>query len=321
VDEKKGFEMLTCCMSNQNKTLGWGVRGEGGVEIWDAEPVFRGEAVTWKDKLKLLFYPKKWFLYGHIKLKVKSKKACPERKPNGCKVGETIRLLDVGCGTGADVIDFKKMFGRRVDVIGLDIVHLQIDLAQKKMRRYGVWTDVRYFDGRHLPFDNQTIDVVYTSDVLGHVQDVPAWLSEIARVLRPGGLLAMFAESKLGKHAYLRNYFLKHGLNTDPHYAFHVSLFSKATLREMLEQTDFEILAMYSTVWAKFLVHPDELYPALHAQKKFLIFRWINFMLYWLKKITHPVSTALSELYSFVEMLTVGRFIESQGYVIVAKKK
>ncbi|HAZ28594.1 MAG TPA: hypothetical protein DCY48_02340 [Candidatus Magasanikbacteria bacterium] len=298
---------------------GWGMVAEDGSEIWDAEPVFAGSFFGFWQKQKLIFYPKKFVLYRAIEKHIRHL----QKRYATIEGGNLYipKILDLGCGTGATVIDFKKMFGRRVDVIGLDIVHLQIDLAQKKMRRYGVWTDVRYFDGRHLPFDNQTIDVVYTSDVLGHVQDVPAWLSEIARVLRPGGLLAMFAESKLGKHAYLRNYFLKHGLNTDPHYAFHVSLFSKATLREMLEQTDFEILAMYSTVWAKFLVHPDELYPALHAQKKFLIFRWINFMLYWLKKITHPVSTALSELYSFVEMLTVGRFIESQGYVIVAKKK
>jgi hypothetical protein len=43
--------------------------------------------------------------------------------------------------------------------------------------------------------------------------------------------------------------------------------------------------------------------------------------LYKIKKKTHPYSTALAELYGLVEMLTVGRWIEAQGYIILAKKK
>ena len=288
VDEKKGFEMLTCCMSNQNKTLGWGVRGEGGVEIWDAEPVFRGEIVTWKDKLKLLFYPKKWFLYRHIKLKVESIKY---------KVDEPIRILDVGCGTGADVIDLKKMFGRRVEVIGVDVVSLEIDIAKEKIKRHGVWAEVMVYDGENLPFPDHNFDAIYTSDVLGHVKNVDGWLAELSRVLKPGGALAMFSESKLGKHAYIRNYLMKRGINTDPHKEFHISLYSKEELQEKLRIAGFAVKTMRSSVYAP------------------------GFVSNWFKKRFHPYSTAVFELCGLVGMLLIGKFIETQGYVILGEKR
>ncbi|MBI5222637.1 MAG: class I SAM-dependent methyltransferase, partial [Candidatus Magasanikbacteria bacterium] len=124
-------------MNKQNKILGWGVRTGGGVEIWDAEPVFRGEKVGWKDKLKLLFYPKKWFLYRYIKSKIINHKS---------KISEPFRLLDVGCGTGADVIDLKKLFRKRAEVVGVDVVALEIDIAKEKIKRHGVWAEVMVYD-------------------------------------------------------------------------------------------------------------------------------------------------------------------------------
>lgn len=298
---------------------GWGVKNKDGAEIWDSDPVFPGDRVSLREKLILLFYPKKFFLYRSVRKHIH---ALTKRYAT-IEGGQLYhpKILDVGCGTGAAVIDLKKMFGRSVDVIGVDIVQLQIELAQKKMKEHGVWVDLRHVDGDHLPFDTHSIDVVYTSDVLGHVRDVSAWLTEINRVLKPGGTLAMFAESRLGRHAYIRQYLLRRGLNLDPHAEFHISLYSKNTLKELLQQAGFDVEVMYSTVWAKFFVHPDELYPAFQNHGGFFFFRLVNALLYRLKKITHPFSTALCELYSLVEMLTIGRFVESQGYIILAHKK
>ncbi|PLX28740.1 hypothetical protein C0581_01080 [Candidatus Parcubacteria bacterium] len=162
--------------------------------------------------------------------------------------------------------------------------------------------------------------MVYTSDVLGHVVDVPHWLSDLNRVLKPGGVLAMFSESKLGKHAWVRNYLLNRGLNTDPHAEFHISLFGKQELRTCIHDAGFDIKKMYSTFWVKFLAHPDELYDALQNQKKFPVLRFLNKLFFWMKKKTHPFSTAFWELYGLIEMVTIGRWIESQGYVILGVK-
>ena len=139
--------------------------------------------------------------------------------------------------------------------------------------------------------------------------------------MKPGGVLAKFAESALGRHAYIRRYFLKRGINVAPHAEFHISLYSKDKLKEMIEESGMEIKKMYSAFWLSFLVHPDEFYEKLQGQKKFFWLRLANKLLYKLKKKFHPYSTAAAELYGLVEMLTLGRWLEAQGYVILGRKK
>ncbi|MDP2692372.1 MAG: class I SAM-dependent methyltransferase [bacterium] len=299
-------------MDNNNKTLGWGIVDDGGAEIWDTNPIFTKDMVDFKDKLKLLFYPKKFLLYRYI---------AKARKRTKTSLKEPYRILDVGCGTGASVIEMKKLFGREVEVIGIDVVRIQIELAKEKILKNAVWAEVDWYDGEHIMFPDNYFDAIYTSDVLGHVPNVPIWLKEINRVLRPGGALAMFAESELGRHAYIRKYLFNRGLNVDPADEFHISLFSKNVLKKMLDESDFEIKKMFSAFWASFWVHPDEFYTALHNQKKFFWLRLLNSVLYKIKTKTRPYSQAVAEFYGLIEMLTIGRWVEAQGYVILGKKK
>lgn len=303
--------------SHKTAGRGWGSISEEGVEMWDAKPLFLSGSLSLKDRLMLFLYPKKFFLYRYIN---KAKKQAAKTRN---LLTEPFRVLDLGCGTGGATIDLKRLLGREAELVGLDVVNLQVDLAKEQAKRHGVHAEFFHYEGRQFPFSSSTFDALYTSDVLGHVENVPFWLDEINRVLRPNGVLAMFAESKLGRHAYLRNFFMKQGLNTDPHAEFHISLFSKAELLRMLSQAGFDIERVYASVWAKFFVHPDELYSAFQKHKswKILLFKWANALLYHLKKRTHPFSTALCELYSFFEMITLGRWLESQGYVILGKKK
>ena len=210
-------------MKEQNTTLGWGRIDKSDMEIWDTNPVFLGDKVTKKDWFKLLFYPKKWFLYRYLK------KAFDQEIPERSK-SEPFRILDVGCGTGASIIEMKKLFGRNADVLGIDVIKMQIDLAKQKIKKHAVIAEAEWYDGGQFPFSDKTFDAVYTSDVLGHVRDVPKWLGEINRVLKPGGALAMFSESELGRHAFVRRYFFNRGLNIDPHAESHISLYNKTEL-------------------------------------------------------------------------------------------
>lgn len=116
-------------MKSEQKTIGWGITNTDGSEIWDAEPTFKGNKVTLKDKILLQFYPKKWFLYRYLAKAV---------KPH--KFGAAI--LDVGCGTGGAVIDLKRMFQDKVDVFGVDVVRLQVDLAREKLQKNSVEAEV-----------------------------------------------------------------------------------------------------------------------------------------------------------------------------------
>ncbi len=284
----------------------WGHVHSDGSEIWDTDPIFAC-APSFFQKLKLLFYPKKLMLFWWIKKNMRNNE-------------RVYRILDIGCGTGAALIEMKSLFGNTVQLHGLDVVQMQVDIAKRKLEDLDIAAQVSVYDGQNIPFDDNYFDVIYSSDVLGHVRDVPGWLSDIYRVTKKDGVIAMFSESKLGKHAYLRNYLMKHGLNTDPHAEFHISLYSKQQLKDMFEDAGFDILSMWSIAFLKFLVHPDELYPALQSQRKFLVLRVVNKVLTFFKNKTRPISLAVCELYVLVEMLLFGKEFESQGYIIWAKK-
>jgi ubiquinone/menaquinone biosynthesis C-methylase UbiE len=299
-------------MNDNKNILGWGRVDNSGSEIWDDNPIFKNDKVEFSDRLKLLFYPKKFLLYRFI-AKAKRKYKSETKKP--------FRILDVGCGTGSAVIDLKKMFGRNVEVVGIDVVKMQVELGIEKIKKNAVWAELEWYDGENIPYPMEYFDAIYTSDVLGHVENVPKWLDELNRVLKKGGVLAMFSESALGKNAYVRKYLFNRGLNTDPYAEFHISLYSKAKLKEMIENSGFNIEKMFNSFWLSFFVHPEDFYEKLQAQNKFFVLRKINKFLCFLKNKTKPYSTAIAEFYGLIEILTIGRWLEAQGYIILAKKK
>lgn len=48
---------------------------------------------------------------------------------------------------------------------------------------------VRHYDGRHIPFPDRSFDVVFSSNVLEHVDDLKGLLNDAVRVLKPGGIM------------------------------------------------------------------------------------------------------------------------------------
>ena len=102
---------------------------------------------------------------------------------------EGMRLLDVGCGSGTITMDF----ARRVPLalaVGVDVAEPVLDGARKEAEAQGV--DVRFgvADVKRLPFPEATFDIVHTHQLLQHVPDPVAALREMARVCKPGGIIA-----------------------------------------------------------------------------------------------------------------------------------
>lgn len=92
------------------------------------------------------------------------------------------RALDLACGTGD--IAFS-LAARGAFVAGLDITHRMLQLANAKSGAASFITG----DMLALPFGASTFDVVTTGYGLRNVPDISAALSEIARVMKPGGVL------------------------------------------------------------------------------------------------------------------------------------
>ena len=95
------------------------------------------------------------------------------------------RLLDLACGTGDIALAAAARGGR---VVGLDITHRMVQLAARKPRRAGGASFVTG-DMMALPFPDAAFDVITTGYGLRNVPDLAGALSEIHRVLMPGGCL------------------------------------------------------------------------------------------------------------------------------------
>jgi SAM-dependent methyltransferase len=95
------------------------------------------------------------------------------------------RVLDLGCGLGDDLAALRDA---GVTAIGVDVAPTALERAGE--RHSGL--DLRLAEpGKPLPLEDGTVDVVWASEVIEHVVDVTAWLSEVRRVLAPGGRLLL----------------------------------------------------------------------------------------------------------------------------------
>lgn len=105
------------------------------------------------------------------------------------------KVLEVGFGTGNEVLDLAKLVGDSGQVAGIDISPGMLAVAQKKIAAQPVATpiDLRVGDARQLPFADGAFDAAYSSFTLElfPAEDIPAVLAEVQRVLRPGGRLAV----------------------------------------------------------------------------------------------------------------------------------
>ncbi len=97
--------------------------------------------------------------------------------------GSRARILDVGCGTGANL----EMLARFGVAEGVD---LSADALQFCRARGLV--GVRQGAAERLPYDDATFDLVTALDVVEHLDDDAAGLREVRRVLRPGGVALLF---------------------------------------------------------------------------------------------------------------------------------
>jgi len=99
------------------------------------------------------------------------------------------RVLDLGSGSGMDVFAAAMQVGPLGSITGLDVTPEQLAKAE----RLNGYQRVTFRRGRieTLPFDDRSFDVVISNGVINLSPDKRAVFSEAARVLRPGGRLAL----------------------------------------------------------------------------------------------------------------------------------
>ncbi|MGW3156780.1 class I SAM-dependent methyltransferase [Streptomyces sp. NPDC001089] len=100
------------------------------------------------------------------------------------------RVLDAGCGTGRALPPLRAAVGPSGTVIGVDLTPAMLTAAVRAGRdRVG---RLLLADVAALPLRSASLDAVFGAGLIAHLPNPEANLRELARVVRPGGTLALF---------------------------------------------------------------------------------------------------------------------------------
>jgi ubiquinone/menaquinone biosynthesis C-methylase UbiE len=94
------------------------------------------------------------------------------------------RVLEVGCGTGTDLLQFAR---GGAYVTGIDLTPRSIEIARRRFEVYGCKGEFAIGDAENLGFPDESFDAVYSFGVLHHTPDTKRAIDEAHRVLRRGG--------------------------------------------------------------------------------------------------------------------------------------
>lgn len=165
-----------------------------------------------------------------------------------------MRVLDLGCGRGRHLHAFY-WHARALDVVGLDLDYDDLDAAidgffelpppPAAPPRSAVFT---VGDAGRLPFADESFDRVICSEVLEHLPDVDLALSEIDRVLKPGGRFALSVPRYWPEKIC---WALSEGYQNTP--GGHVRIFRDQALRRQVEDRGYRF---YRRHWAHALHSP-----------------------------------------------------------------
>jgi len=156
------------------------------------------------------------------------------------RVGAGERVLDVGCGEGRFTAELARVGAR---VVGIDVAEEPLRRARARHPEL----DLRLVgDGGGWELADAGFDLVWAGEVIEHVADTAAWLSEVRRVLRPGAslLLSTPAHGRLTlmRLALSRRAFADH---FDP-LGDHLRFYSRETLTRLIGDFGFERIEVRS---------------------------------------------------------------------------
>lgn len=94
------------------------------------------------------------------------------------------RILEIGVGLGADHQRFAEA---GAILAGIDLTERAVEHTTRRLAAFGLSSQLAVGDAERLDFPDETFDIVYSWGVLHHSPDTPKAVSEVWRVLKPGG--------------------------------------------------------------------------------------------------------------------------------------
>lgn len=104
------------------------------------------------------------------------------------KFGPDMKILDVGSGVGGPACTIARHSGAHIT--GLNISPRQIIIAEELVAKQSMSEQVTFVEGdsMNMPFEDDTFDAAYALESMCHTPDKAVVCTEIARVVKPGGM-------------------------------------------------------------------------------------------------------------------------------------
>ena len=103
--------------------------------------------------------------------------------------------LDIGCDTGIYTCEFLQRGVR--EVVSIDLDYQSLTVARENIQTFGFNASPLHSDAQYLPFRGNSFDQVLCLMVMEHVKNPTLLLSEISRILEPGGQLILSVPNEL----------------------------------------------------------------------------------------------------------------------------
>jgi demethylmenaquinone methyltransferase / 2-methoxy-6-polyprenyl-1,4-benzoquinol methylase len=114
-----------------------------------------------------------------------------QRAVERAQVGPGSDALDICCGTGDLALELRRQIGPDGRVVGSDFSEPMLELARRKSGEEGLPVEFGWADALDLPYGDASFDAVTIGFGARNLADLEKGLSEMARVLRPGGRLVI----------------------------------------------------------------------------------------------------------------------------------
>lgn len=169
---------------------------------------------------------------------------------------KAMTVLDIGCGDGAVEFFIQQHFSHW-HTIGVDVSAQSIAIASARNLTHAQF---KWFDGLHLPFEKESVSVVFIANVLHHINfnDHLPLLQEIYRVLKPNGRFYIYEHNP-------KNPVTRHFVKTCI-FDEHAVLLNPAYLKNVLIKAGFKI----KTCNYLLFFPRNRIFSVLHFLEKYL---------------------------------------------------
>ena len=170
-------------------------------------------------------------------------------------VSKGMAVLELGCGTGASWLNQREIIDACSRIILTDFSEGMLAKAKDTLQPYP-HIEYAVVDIQHIPYSDQSFDLIIANMMLYHVPDIAKALSEVRRVLRKGGTFCCATYGENGIMEYLAGLFREYGVTEEANHTFtlqngrkQLQAFFSAVERydyeDSLEVTDVNDLADY----------------------------------------------------------------------------